>query len=114
MGMTDTTQQEKKGAQFKVGDNVRVHVRIREGDKERTQAFAGTVIGMKGRGATRTFTVRRISHGVGVERVFPVQTPHIARIEVEGSGSVRRSKLYYLRSRGGKAGRLKSAAPESA
>ena len=93
--------------EISVGDSVRVHVRIYEGDKQRVQAYAGTVIAKDGGGATATFTVRRISHGVGVERVFPVHTPHIAKIEIEGSAHVRRAKLYYLRSRTGKKSRLK-------
>jgi large subunit ribosomal protein L19 len=104
--MTKTTSESAKLG-FKVGDTVKVSVRIYEGDKERIQAFAGTVIAIKGRGETKTFTVRRISHGVGVERVFPVKSPHLAKIEVESSALVRRSKLYYLRNRTGKNTRLK-------
>ena len=92
---------------FAVGDAIKVHVKIREGDKERIQVFAGTVIARNGGGSTATFTVRRISHGVGVERVFPVHTPYIAKIEVEGASRVRRAKLYYLRSRSGKSAKLK-------
>ncbi|MBN1675417.1 MAG: 50S ribosomal protein L19 [Kiritimatiellae bacterium] len=92
---------------FRVGDSVRVHVKIREGDKERIQVFAGTVIARDGGGATETFTVRRLSYGVGVERVFPVHSPRIARITVESSGHVRRAKLYYLRHRAGKRARLR-------
>lgn len=87
---------------FRVGDTVRVHVRIKEGDRERIQPFSGTVIARDGSGATETFTVRRISYGEGVERVFPVHAPTIAKIEVEKRGSVRRAKLYYLRRRVGK------------
>lgn len=94
-------------APFRVGDRVRVHVVIREGEKERVQIFKGTVIGRSGRGVNERFTVRRISHGVGVERVFPVHSPHVARIEVEGSSHVRRAKLYYLRDRVGKMARLR-------
>ena len=90
-----------------IGDSVRVHVKIREGGKERVQVFAGTVIARDGSGATETFTVRRISHGVGVERVFPVHSPFIDRIEVTGSSHVRRAKLYFLRSRSGKRARLR-------
>lgn len=92
---------------FKVGDNVKIHVKIKEGDKERVQLFPGTVIARDGGGATETFTVRRISHGVGVERVFPVHSPHIAKIEVESSSSVSRAKLYYMRKLTGKKARLK-------
>src|ERR1700704_6678812 len=87
---------------FSVGDSVRVHTRVREGDKERVQIFAGIVIGRKGRGLNETFTVRRISYGEGVERVFPVNSPRIAKIEIETEGSARRAKLNYLRRRKGK------------
>jgi large subunit ribosomal protein L19 len=87
---------------FKVGDSVRVHTRVVEGDKERVQIFAGIVIGRKGRGINETFTVRRISYGEGVERVFPVNSPRIAKIEVETAGTARRAKLNYLRQRKGK------------
>lgn len=92
---------------FAVGDNVKVHVKIKEGDKERVQVFPGTVIAKDGGGATATFTVRRISHGVGVERVFPVHSPHIAQIEIESSSKVKRAKLYYMRKLTGKKARLK-------
>lgn len=81
---------------FRVGDTVRVHVRIKEGDRERIQPFSGTVIARDGTGATETFTVRRVSYGEGVERVFPVHARSIAKIEVEKRGRVRRAKLYYL------------------
>ncbi len=92
---------------FRVGDTVKVHVKIREGDKERIQVFTGTVIARDGKAATETFTVRRISYGEGVERVFPVNSPAIAAIEVQRKGRVRRAKLYYLRGRSGKKSRLK-------
>ena len=95
---------------FAVGDAVRVHVKIKEGDKERVQTYAGTVIARKGGSATETFTVRRISHGVGVERVFPVHSPSLVQIDVEGSGHVRRAKLYFLRDRAGKQARLREKA----
>ena len=88
--------------EFKVGDGVRVHTRVREGDKERIQIFAGIVIGRKGRGINETFTVRRISYGEGVERVFPIHSPRIAKVEVEKTGRARRAKLNYLRDRKGK------------
>jgi large subunit ribosomal protein L19 len=88
--------------QFKVGDGVRVHTRVVEGDKERIQIFAGIVIGRKGRGLNETFTVRRISYGEGVERVFPTHSPRIAKVEVEKEGRARRAKLNYLRNRKGK------------
>src|SRR5437588_5399060 len=87
---------------FSVGDSVRVHTRVVEGDKERVQIFAGIVIGRKGRGLNATFTVRRISYGEGVERVFPTNSPRIAKIDVETPGKARRAKLNYLRSRKGK------------
>lgn len=87
---------------FKVGDGIRVHTRVREGDKERIQIFAGIVIGRKGRGMNETFTVRRISYGEGVERVFPIHSPRIAKVEVDKPGRARRAKLNYLRDRKGK------------
>lgn len=92
---------------FAVGDIIKVHVKIKEGDKERVQVFPGTVIARDGGGATETFTVRRVSHGVGVERVFPVHSPHIDKVEVESSSSVRRAKLYHMRELTGKKARLK-------
>ena len=87
---------------FHVGDAVRVHTRVIEGDKERVQIFAGIVIGRKGRGLNEMFTVRRISYGEGVERVFPMHSPRIAKVDVEKSGKARRAKLNYLRDRKGK------------
>ncbi len=87
---------------FRVGDSVRVHTRVVEGEKERIQIFAGIVIGRKGRGLNETFTVRRISYGEGVERVFPLHSPRIAKIEIEKQGVARRAKLNYLRTRKGK------------
>lgn len=93
--------------QFAVGDNVKVSARIKEGDKERIQIFAGTVIARNGSGGTETFTVRRLSFGIGVEKVFPVHSPHVVKIEVERSARVRRSKLYYLRKLRGKKARLR-------
>jgi large subunit ribosomal protein L19 len=95
---------------FQVGDTVRVHVRIKEGDKERVQVFEGDVIGRTGTGALETFTVRRISFGEGVERIFPVHAPAVAKLEIKNSSQVRRAKLYYLRQRTGKAARLKQIA----
>jgi large subunit ribosomal protein L19 len=95
-------QQKSEVAPFSVGDSVRVHTRVVEGDKERIQIFAGVVIGRKGRGLTETFTVRRISYGEGVERVFPLHSPRVARVEVEQQGRARRAKLNYLRGRKGK------------
>ncbi len=92
---------------IEIGDTVKVHVKIREGDKERIQLFEGTVIARKGSGISETFTVRRLSYGVGVERVFPVHSPNVAKVEVVRHGRVRRSKLYYLRDRVGKAAKVK-------
>src|SRR6266705_4546751 len=89
--------------EFSPGDSVRVHVKVREGEKERIQIFAGVVIARRGGGARETFAVRKISSGIGVERVFPLHSPVIDSIEVEKKGSVRRAKLYYLRERKGKA-----------
>jgi large subunit ribosomal protein L19 len=94
-------------ADFTIGDSVSVDVKIREGDKERIQVFSGIVIARDGGGGTETFTVRRISHGVGVERVFPVHSPYVEKIEVTRSAHVRRAKLYYQRDRIGKKARLK-------
>ena len=93
--------------QFEVGDTVRVSVRIKEGDKERIQAFEGTVIAKKHGGIAETFTVRRISYGVGVEKVFPLYSPVIEKVETVRKGKVRRAKLYYLRDRVGKAAKVK-------
>jgi large subunit ribosomal protein L19 len=101
----DTIQQEqlkKDVVSFNVGDSVRVHTRVVEGDKERVQIFTGIVIGRKGTQINESFTVRRISYGEGVERVFPVHSPRIAKVEVETAGTARRAKLNYLRSRKGK------------
>lgn len=92
---------------IKIGDTVKVHVKIREGEKERIQVFEGTIIARKGSGVSETFTVRRVSYGVGVERVFPVHSPNVAKVETVRSGKVRRAKLYYLRSRVGKAAKVK-------
>jgi large subunit ribosomal protein L19 len=91
---------------FAPGDSVRVHVKVREGEKERIQLFAGVVIARRGGGARETFTVRKISGGIGVERVFPLHSPIIDKIDVERQGAVRRAKLYYLRERKGKAARI--------
>jgi large subunit ribosomal protein L19 len=93
--------------QFGPGDTIRVHVKIKEGDKERIQVFQGDVISRKGGGTAETFTVRKISGGIGVERVFPLHSPNIAQIERIRIGNVRRSKLYYLRDLTGKSARIK-------
>lgn len=100
-------------APFTTGDTIKVHVRIREGGKERIQAYTGTVIARDGGGASETFTVRRIAHGVGVERVFPLHSPNVAKVEVESSGRSRRAKLYYLRRRVGKSARLREKTKSS-
>ena len=92
----------KEPSSFNVGDTVRVHTKVVEGDKERIQIFTGVVIGKRGRGLNETFTVRRISYGEGVERVFPTNSPRVDKIEVERHGAVRRAKLTYLRKRLGK------------
>ena len=92
---------------FSIGDTVRVDVKIREGERERVQAFEGTVIAINGSGVTETFTVRRVSYGVGVERVFPVNSPNVADVKIVRYGKVRRAKLYYLRDRVGKASKVK-------
>ncbi len=93
--------------QVKIGQTVKVHVKIREGERERIQVFEGTVIARNNSGIAETFTVRRVSYGVGVERVFPVHSPNVAKVEVVRNGKVRRAKLYYLRDRVGKASKLK-------
>lgn len=92
---------------FSPGDSVKVYVKVVEGGRERTQAFEGVVIRRQGSGARETFTVRRVTFGIGVERIFPVHSPSITRIEVVKRGKVRRAKLYYLRKRTGKAARIK-------
>ena len=91
---------------FAAGDTIKVHVKVREGDKERIQVFQGVVISRKGGGARQMFTVRKVSGGIGVERMFPLNSPSIDRIEVERHGRVRRAKLYYLRDLRGKAARI--------
>lgn len=93
------------------GDMVDVHIRIKEGDKERIQVFRGTVIAVRGKGAGKTFTVRRVSRGVGIERIFPVDAPVIAKIDVRRKSRVRRAKLYYLREKSGREAVLKERAP---
>jgi large subunit ribosomal protein L19 len=93
---------------FRVGDTVRVHVKVREGEKERIQVFEGVVIRRRGGSVAETFTVRKMSSGVGVERIFPVQSPSVARVEIKSRGYVRRARLYYLRDLRGKKARLHS------
>src|SRR5580704_9063094 len=114
----ESVQFRKDDAKFNVGDSVRVHTKVVEGDKERIQIFSGVVIGKRGAGLNETFTVRRISYGEGVERIFPVNSPRVDKIEVERQGAVRRAKLTYPRKRVGKGatlvnekeGRLEAAA----
>jgi large subunit ribosomal protein L19 len=101
-----STLKRDRGA-FAPGDSVRVHVKVIEGEKERVQVFEGIIIRKRGEGARATFTVRRVSYGVGVERTFPLHSPRVERVQVVKSGHVRRSKLYYLRERKGKAARLR-------
>lgn len=104
MNLIDKIEQEQTDlVKFQVGDTVKVHTRVVEGDKERIQVFTGIVIGIKGSGVNQSFTVRRIAYGLGVERVFPSNSPRIAKVEVEREGKVRRAKLNYLRHRKGKA-----------
>lgn len=93
--------------QIRIGNTVKVHVKIREGERERIQIFEGTLIARNGSGVAETFTVRRVSYGVGVERVFPVHSPNVAKVENVRIGKVRRAKLYYLRDRVGKSAKVK-------
>jgi large subunit ribosomal protein L19 len=116
----ESEQFRKDDAKFNVGDTVRVHTKVVEGDKERIQIFSGVVIGKRGTGMNETFSVRRISYGEGVERIFPLHSPRVDKIEVERHGDVRRAKLTYLRKRIGKGATLvkemenKPEAPASA
>jgi len=110
MGALEKIEQEqiRQGdINFRPGDTVRVHVKITEGDKQRIQVYEGVVIALKRGGTRASFTVRKVSYGVGVERIFPVHSPMVDKVEVIASGQVRRAKLYYLRGRRGKAARLK-------
>ncbi|MDE5583531.1 MAG: 50S ribosomal protein L19 [Ruminococcus sp.] len=104
--ISESSMKENK-PEFEVGDTVKVHVQIKEGEKSRIQIFEGTVIAKKHGGISETFTVRRISHGCGIERVFPVHSPAVDKVEVIRHGKVRRAKLYYLRDRVGKAAKVK-------
>ena len=107
MALVEETQVKKDAPKFEIGDQVEVHQRILEGEKERVQIFAGVVIAMKGDGMREMFTVRRIVQSEGVERTFPLHSTKIAKVEVKRTGVVRRAKLYYLRDRVGKATRLR-------
>lgn len=106
MKIVESRETRKDIPNFAPGDTIKVHVKVKEGDKERIQVFQGLVISRKGGGARQMFTVRKISGGVGVERMFPLNSPSIDRIEVERHGRVRRAKLYYLRDLRGKAARI--------
>lgn len=107
---TLTNEQLKENPpQFNIGDTVRVHNRIKEGERQRIQMFEGTVIAKKNGGISETFTVRRISYGVGVEKTFPLHSPNVEAVDVIRKGRVRRAKLYYLRDRVGKAAKVKEA-----
>ena len=111
MNAIDWINQKYSAAQhphFKAGDSVRVHVKIKEGEKERVQVYEGVVIALHNNGSGSTFTVRKVSYGVGVERIFPYSSPNIAKIEVVTVGKVRRAKLYYLRNLSGKKARITS------
>jgi large subunit ribosomal protein L19 len=107
LGLVEDAAVKKEVTEFRIGDQVDVHQRILEGTKERVQVFSGVVISRRGDGMRETFTVRRIVQGEGVERIFPLHSPKIAKIEVKRTGRVRRAKLYYLRKRVGKATRLR-------
>ena len=106
VGQLESQQSKKEPPDLRPGETVRVHVKVVEGEKERTQIFEGIVIGLSGAGNRATFTVRKISYGVSVERIFPLHSPRIDKVEIVSRGKVRRAKLYYLRQRSGKAARL--------
>lgn len=102
----EAEQTKREAPDLRPGETVRVHVKVVEGEKERTQVFEGIVISISGKGNRSTFTVRKISYGIGVERIFPLHSPRIEKVEVVSRGRVRRAKLYYLRERSGKGARL--------
>ena len=112
--LTKKLTETKNIPDFKAGDNINVHYKIIEGSKERIQVFRGDVIQRKGTGATQTFTVRKISNGVGVERIFPLLSPNIDKIEVNKIGKVRRAKIFYIRELKGKASRIKESVKATA
>ena len=109
--MVEARELREKSPVFSVGDTVKVHVKVREGEKERIQVFEGLVIARRGGGVNASFTVRKISDGVGVERIFPLHSPSIAKIEVVRRGAVRRSKIYYLSELKGKSARIREKRP---
>jgi large subunit ribosomal protein L19 len=100
--------------EFRPGDTVKVYVRVIEGDKERAQMFQGVIVNLRGSSTNRTFTVRKVSDGIGVERIFPIHSPNISKIVVARQGAVKRAKLFYLRGKTGKAARLKEKAIQAA
>ena len=114
MNLVEATQLRDDIPAFAPGDSVSVHVRVTEGEKERIQKFDGVVISIKGSGSSKTFMVRKVSNGVGVERIFPLHSPRIAKIELIREGRVRRAKLYYLRGLRGKSARIKEKRRDSA
>ncbi|MDX1439062.1 MAG: 50S ribosomal protein L19 [Rubricoccaceae bacterium] len=114
MNLVEATQLRDDIPKFAPGDTVSVHVRVIEGNKERIQRFEGIVIAMQGSGASKTFTVRKVSNGIGVERIFPFNSPRISKIELVRVGHVRRAKLYYLRGRRGKAARIREKRRDTA
>lgn len=107
LAQVDREGMRAKAPSFTPGDTVRVHIKVTEGGRERVQAFEGVVIGRKNAGRRETFTVRRVSHGIGVERTFPLHSPRVERIDLVRKGRARRAKLYYLRGKVGKAARIK-------
>lgn len=113
MAMVARRQLKAKTPPFRSGDTVRVHTKIQEGDKERIQIFEGVVIGRRGSDINSTFTVRKVSYGIGVERIFPLHSPMVDRIEVKQRGKVRRAKLYYLRELAGRAARIEEQKKEA-
>jgi len=110
----ESTYTQRELPEFRSGDTVRIHVRVKEGDKERIQVFQGVVIGRRGDGTRETFTVRKMSGSVGVERIFPIHSPNVDKIEVIRRGKVRRAKLYYLRTLRGRAARIEERRDETA
>ncbi|MDX1582525.1 MAG: 50S ribosomal protein L19 [Thermoanaerobaculia bacterium] len=112
MQKVEASQMQKEFPSFSPGDTIKVHVKVREGEKERIQVFQGVVIARRGGGTRQSFTVRKISGGVGVERIFPLYSPIIDKIEVARHGRVRRAKLYYLRDLRGKAARIEERRPK--
>jgi large subunit ribosomal protein L19 len=114
MSLVEATQYRDDIPEFAPGDTVNIHVRVVEGDKERIQQYQGVVISIRGSQSSRTFMVRKVSNGIGVERIFPIYSPKIAKIEVVRKGSVRRAKLFYLRNLKGKAARIKEKTRDTA